>query len=94
MIRIGFRDVISLSMSPTQSNAEIEGIPRREGWRRDLAPFLEVDRRRSLGQIATVVIPYLGVWVLAAIIRPGTWLAIGLGLVATVFLVRMYSLFH
>jgi len=63
-------------------------------WKHDLAPYLAIDRRRSLGQIASVLIPYLGVWTLAAAIDPGPWLAIGLGLVATVFLTRMYSLFH
>jgi omega-6 fatty acid desaturase (delta-12 desaturase) len=47
-----------------------------------------------LGQLASVVIPYLGVWVLAAIVQPSAWVAVGLGLVATVFLIRMYSLFH
>ena len=69
-------------------------IPDRHTWKQDLAPYLEVDRTRSLGQIASVVLPYLGVWVLAAIVQPGAWLAVGLGLVATVFLVRMYSFFH
>src|SRR5918994_616145 len=38
--------------------------------------------------------PYAGVWVLASIVHPGAGLAVVLGLVATVFLVRMYSLFH
>jgi omega-6 fatty acid desaturase (delta-12 desaturase) len=69
-------------------------IPRRSSWRQDLAPYLEMDRGRSLGQIASVVLPYLGVWVVAWIVQPKAWLAIGLGLVATVFLVRMYSFFH
>src|ERR1700741_2700959 len=59
-----------------------------------LAAYLEVNRARSLGQIASVVVPYVGVGVLAAIAAPGAWVAIGLGLVATLFLVRMYSLFH
>jgi omega-6 fatty acid desaturase (delta-12 desaturase) len=63
-------------------------------WKHDLAPYLEVDRQRSLGQIASVVLPYLGVWVLASILEPNSWLGIALGLFATVFLVRMYSLFH
>jgi omega-6 fatty acid desaturase (delta-12 desaturase) len=63
-------------------------------WKQDLAPYLAIDRRRSLGQIASVVLPYLGVWALAAAVRPGTELAVGLGLVATVFLIRMYSFFH
>ncbi len=71
-----------------------EAIPDRKTWKRDLARYLEADERRSLGQIASVVIPYLSVWAVAAIVMPGALLAVGLGLVATVFLVRMYSLFH
>jgi omega-6 fatty acid desaturase (delta-12 desaturase) len=69
-------------------------IPRSKSWKKDLAAYLEVDRRRSLRQIASVVLPYLGVWVTAGIIEPSAWLAVGLGLVATVFLMRMYSFFH
>jgi omega-6 fatty acid desaturase (delta-12 desaturase) len=68
--------------------------PDRKAWKADLAPYLEVDRRRSLAQIASVVLPYLAVWAIAAALQPGPLLAVGLGLVATVFLVRMYSLFH
>jgi omega-6 fatty acid desaturase (delta-12 desaturase) len=69
-------------------------VPSREIWKQDLAPYLEVDRRRSLGQIASVVLPYLAVWILAALIEPSARVAIALGLVATVLLSRMYSLFH
>jgi omega-6 fatty acid desaturase (delta-12 desaturase) len=68
--------------------------PDRKSWKRDLASYLAPDRRRSLSQIASVVVPYLAVWVAAVVIRPGPALAVGLGLVASVFLVRMYSLFH
>ena len=66
----------------------------RRRWKRDLAPYLAIDRRRSLGQIASVSCPTWACGSLAAIVQPGAWLAVGLGLVATVFLVRMYSLFH
>ena len=69
-------------------------IPDRKRWKHDLAPYLAIDRWRSLAQIASVVVPYLGVWAVAAGVRPGTWLAVGFGLAATVFLIRMYSLFH
>jgi omega-6 fatty acid desaturase (delta-12 desaturase) len=68
--------------------------PDRKQWKRDLAPYLEIDRRRSLAQLASVVPPYLGVWVLVAVTHPSAPVAVGLGLVATVFLVRMYSFFH
>jgi acyl-lipid omega-6 desaturase (Delta-12 desaturase) len=70
------------------------GIPSRESWKQDLAPYLEVDRRRSLGQIASVVLPYLSIWILAALIDPSPLVSIALGLAATIFLTRMYSLFH
>ncbi len=66
----------------------------RASWKRELAPYLEVDSRRSLGQIASVVLPYIVVWVLAAWVEPSAPVAIVLGLVATLFLTRMYSLFH
>jgi omega-6 fatty acid desaturase (delta-12 desaturase) len=69
-------------------------IPPRESWKQDLAPYLERDQRRSLVQIASVVLPYLAVWILAALIEPSPQVAITLGLVATAFLIRMYSLFH
>jgi omega-6 fatty acid desaturase (delta-12 desaturase) len=73
---------------------DITEIPDRGSWKQDLAPFLEVNRLRSLGQIASVVLPYLAVWILAAIVEPSVPVAIALGLAATVFLTRMYSLFH
>ena len=69
-------------------------MSHRRSWKQDLAPYLAIDQRRSLGQIASVVLPYLAVWSFAAVVRPPAWLAIVLGLVATAFLIRMYSLFH
>jgi acyl-lipid omega-6 desaturase (Delta-12 desaturase) len=72
----------------------MDSRPTGRAWKQELAPYLALDRRRSLGQIASVVLPYLAVWVLATLIRPSVALAAGLGLVATVFLIRMYSLFH
>jgi acyl-lipid omega-6 desaturase (Delta-12 desaturase) len=78
-------------MSDTATSPQ---IPARASWKRDLAPYLQVDRLRSLGQIASAALPYLGVWALAALIGPSAPVAIALGLAATVFLMRLYSLFH
>jgi acyl-lipid omega-6 desaturase (Delta-12 desaturase) len=86
--------VIQLGLRAESIGVEITAVPNRKSWKQDLAPYLKVDSRRSLGQIASVVVPYLGVWVLVAVLRPSTGLAVVLGLVATVFLIRMYSLFH
>jgi omega-6 fatty acid desaturase (delta-12 desaturase) len=69
-------------------------IPERADWKRDVSAYLRIDRGRSVRQIASVVPPYLAVWVLAAVIQPDAWLAVGLGFLATVFLTRMYSIFH
>jgi omega-6 fatty acid desaturase (delta-12 desaturase) len=68
--------------------------PARRAWRQDLAADAQPDRRRSLGQLASVVLPLMGVWGLAAAVHPGDAAAVGLGLAATVFMSRMYSLFH
>jgi acyl-lipid omega-6 desaturase (Delta-12 desaturase) len=68
--------------------------PRRTAWKQDLAPYPRIERRRSLGQLASVVLPYLGLWVAAALVRPSPWLAIGFGVVGAVLLIRMYSFFH
>jgi omega-6 fatty acid desaturase (delta-12 desaturase) len=75
-------------------SAKPADVPSRESWKHDLAPYLKVDQVRSLGQIASVVLPYLAIWMLAALIEPRALVAISLGLVATIFLTRMYSLFH
>jgi acyl-lipid omega-6 desaturase (Delta-12 desaturase) len=76
------------------TNVDATEIPDRKAWRRDLARYTEPARGRSLGQIASVVVPYLAVWVLAVLLRPDFWGALALGLVGAVFLVRGYSFFH
>jgi acyl-lipid omega-6 desaturase (Delta-12 desaturase) len=86
--------VIRTGAEREERSVAADDLPSARSWKRDLASYLEVDRARSLRQIASVVPPYLGVWVLVAITEPGAWLAVGLGLVATVFLVRTYSFFH
>src|SRR3954447_6372908 len=84
-----------LSVIRIRQRRELAGVTEsRHAWKQDLARYLEPDAARSLGQIASVALPYLAIWAFAAIVRPGAWGAVALGLAATVFLVRMYSLFH
>jgi acyl-lipid omega-6 desaturase (Delta-12 desaturase) len=70
------------------------GVPTRDSWKRALSQYLEIDRARGLRQIAGVVAPYLALWVAAALRQPGPELAVGLGAIAALLLVRMYSFFH
>ena len=74
-------------MTPTE-------LPERKGWKNDLAVYRAIDHRRSLAQVASVVLLYLGIWGLAVLMQPNAALAVASGLGATVFLIRMYSLFH
>jgi omega-6 fatty acid desaturase (delta-12 desaturase) len=73
---------------------KVVGAPGRRAWKHDLARYLRPDRRRSLAQMASVVVPYLSIWALVEIVRPDARVAVALGLAATAFLIRMYSLFH
>lgn len=50
---------MGIGMAPTSDRVNTTEIPSRTSWKQELAPYLEVDRRRSLGQIASVVLPYL-----------------------------------
>jgi omega-6 fatty acid desaturase (delta-12 desaturase) len=72
----------------------MDAVPSRKIWKQDLAPYLAIDERRSRGQLAGVIVPYLAIWAAAAFTHPGPLAAVALGLAATVFLVRGYSLFH
>ena len=44
--------------------------PLRASWRRDLAAYLAPDHSRSVRQLAGVVVPNVGIWLLAAVILP------------------------
>ena len=59
------RRVIRTAVRDEFNRVMAADVPQRKSWKQDLAPYLEIDPRRSLGQIASVVLPYLGVWVLA-----------------------------
>jgi acyl-lipid omega-6 desaturase (Delta-12 desaturase) len=71
-----------------------QDIPSRQSWKQDLSVYLDADRGRSLMQVTGVVAPYIGIWLIAWAVHPSAPAAVGLGLIATLFLVRMYSLFH
>ena len=74
---------------------ELRDTPDRKSWKQDLAP-LPRDRPRAAASARSRAssCPTSASGSSPRSSSRARWLAIGLGLVATVFLMRMYSLFH
>ncbi len=78
---------------PLDLNARRRSHPARAGSRTS-PPTSRSTAGAASARSRAPLIPYLAIWALAILIQPSAPLAIALGLVATVFLMRMYSLFH
>lgn len=67
----------------------------RAEWRAALAPFERPSLRRSLGGLATSVLPYLLLWAAMLFsLRISYWLTLALGVIAAGFLVRSFIICH
>ena len=81
-----------MTASPTMT-AEPHG--GAAAWRRTLAPYAQPNLRRSLLDLATSVVPYVGLFVLMYLsLEVSYLLTLLLALPAAGFLVRVYILFH
>jgi omega-6 fatty acid desaturase (delta-12 desaturase) len=66
-----------------------------EQWNAILAPYLGPDRRRSVTQLLTSVIPFIVLWYLAyRSLAVGYWLTLLLAIPTAGFLVRMFIIQH
>jgi omega-6 fatty acid desaturase (delta-12 desaturase) len=71
------------------------GLGRTPSWRVVLARYARADLRRSLLDIVTSVVPYLGLLVgMYFLVDVSVWLVLAVSVPATGFLVRTYILFH
>lgn len=67
----------------------------RAEWRAALAPFERPSLARSLGQVATSVLPYLLLWAAMLLsLRVSYWLTLPLAVIAAGFLVRSFIICH
>ena len=67
----------------------------KNSWQKMVAPYQRSDLRRSLGQLANSLLPYLGLWVLMVLsLRVSYWLTLVLIVPAAGFLVRLFIIFH
>ncbi|RKN86349.1 fatty acid desaturase [Paenibacillus ginsengarvi] len=65
------------------------------GWRKDIAPYERPHLRHSMWQITNTVIPFLLLWYFAyASLSISYWLSLPLTIVAGLFLVRIFIIFH
>jgi omega-6 fatty acid desaturase (delta-12 desaturase) len=69
--------------------------PTQPSWRAVLAPYAQPRLGRSLLDLATSVVPYLGLMVaMYALLDVSYWLVLALSVPAAGFLVRTYIVFH
>ena len=67
----------------------------KTSWQKMVAPYQRADLRRSLGQLANSLLPYIGLWILMIFsLRVSYWLTLILVIPAAGFLVRIFILFH
>ena len=70
-------------------------ITLRNSWQKMVAPYQHADLRRSLGQIANSLIPYLACWALMIFsLRVSIWLSLVFVIPAAAFLMRIFIIFH
>lgn len=82
-------------MDTTQTTAPPPS-PGARRWTKTLAPYGKPSHRRSLFEIGVTLLPFTGLWVLAwAAVHFGYWqLSFLPGLLAAVFLVRLFMIQH
>jgi omega-6 fatty acid desaturase (delta-12 desaturase) len=80
--------------SPLYSSSAISSCSG-PSWRVVLAPYARADLRRSLVDIVTSVVPYLGLLAgMYFLLDVSVWLVLAVSVLAAGFLVRTYILFH
>jgi acyl-lipid omega-6 desaturase (Delta-12 desaturase) len=78
-----------LSSTPT-------GAPADEtAWKQIVLQYQKPSRWRALWQIADTIVPYVGIWFLMYLsLMVSWWLVLPLALLAGMFLVRLFIIFH
>jgi omega-6 fatty acid desaturase (delta-12 desaturase) len=67
----------------------------RNPWRPEIAPYATPDRRRSLVDLATSIVPYLLLWpVMVWSLGVSYWLTLLIAVPAAGFLLRTFIMFH
>lgn len=81
--------------SANSSTRRLPRLPSVEEWKRAIAPFQRSSNWRATWQLINTVGPYIGLWVAMRYVAPiSLWLALPLAILAGLFQVRVFILFH
>ena len=78
-----------------EARANPEAPAGRAFWQKGLAPYARAHLGRSVLDLATSVVPYLGLWVVMYLLLDVSyWLVLALSIPAAGFLLRTFIVFH
>ena len=70
-------------------------LTRDKSWLKTLVKYSQPDLKRSLGQLASSLLPFLALWVLMYwSLRVSYWLTLALAVPTAGFMVRIFIIFH
>lgn len=70
-------------------------IEKTKQLRQDVAPFAKSDINKSVFQMINTIIPLLALWIIGyVLVDISIWAAMGVGLIASGFIVRTFIIFH
>ena len=88
-------DFMSSSATETSTTTESPSKHRAAGWREIVKEYQTPCLKRAFWQIGTSIGPYLGLWGLIYLTRgEAWWITAGLALLAGLFMVRVFIIFH
>lgn len=70
-------------------------VSSKSGWRNVVSKYNFPDNKKSIWQLVNSVIPFIGVWILMVYsLEWSYWITIGLSVVASGFMIRIFIIFH
>lgn len=87
---------IQLDMVTEIISAEGVGRAEKSAWRRIVQKYREPSTARALWQVANTFVPYVALWAAMywSLYNASLWLTLPLAIIAGLFLVRIFIIFH
>src|SRR5687768_4407483 len=88
--------VVQVDMVTEVISAEGIGRAEKTAWRRIIEKYREPSTARAVWQIANTFVPYVALWAAMywSLYNASLWLTLPLAVIAGLFLVRIFIIFH